>query len=143
MVLAILERGHKVIATSRARSLPKLAELKERGAEVLELDVVAPLTQLQEIAKKSVGIYGKIDVVVNNAGNVAFGALEENTYASPLVGAYTGKLICDLIAPRKRSTNSIQTFLEESTWLERFCRICVLGRLEQLPGSDPSRATGW
>ena len=35
-------------------------------------------------------IYGKIDVVVNNAGNVAFGALEENTYASSLVTAHIG-----------------------------------------------------
>jgi len=63
----------------------------ERGAEILELDVVVPLNQLQEIAKKAVGIYGKIDVVVNNAGNVAFGALEENTYASSLVTARTGR----------------------------------------------------
>ena len=91
MALAVLERGHKVIATSRARSLPKLAELKERGAEILELDVVAPLSQLQEIAKQAVAIYGKIDVVVNNAGNVAFGALEENTYASSLVATHRGE----------------------------------------------------
>ena len=49
-----------------------MVELKERGAEVLELDVVAPLSQLQEIANEAVGIYGKIDVVVNNAENVAF-----------------------------------------------------------------------
>lgn len=79
MALAVLKRGHRVIATSRARSLPKLAELKERGAEILELDAVAPLDQLQEVAKKAVGIHGKIDVVVNNAAYVAFGALEENT----------------------------------------------------------------
>jgi len=65
-----------------------LAELKERGAEILELDVVAPLDQLQEVAKKAVGIYGKIDVVVNNAGNVTFGALEENTYASSFMTAH-------------------------------------------------------
>lgn len=79
LALAVLGRGHRVIATSRARSLPKLAELREHGAEILELDVVAPLDHLQEVAKKAVGIYGKIDVVVNNAAFVAFGALEENT----------------------------------------------------------------
>jgi len=68
LALAVLARGHMVMATSRAGSLPKLAELEERGASVLNLDVVAPLSQLQEVAKEAVGIYGKIDVVVNNGG---------------------------------------------------------------------------
>ena len=91
LALAILERGHKVIATSRARSLLKLAELKERGATILELNVVAPLSQLREVANKAVGIYGKIDVIVNNAGNVAFGAMEGNTYVSSLMATHMGE----------------------------------------------------
>ena len=75
----MLARGDKVISTSRARSLPKLAELKEKGAAILELDVTAPLNELHEVAAKAVAIYGHIDVVVNNAGYVISGALEENS----------------------------------------------------------------
>jgi len=63
-----LKRGDKVIATGRARSLGKLEELRAQGADVLELDVTAPLDTLHEIAKKAVAIHGRVDVVVNNAG---------------------------------------------------------------------------
>lgn len=77
--LALLERGDKVISTARARSLPKLAELKEKGAATLEFDVTAPLGELHAAAAKAVAIYGHIDVVVNNAGYLISGVLEENT----------------------------------------------------------------
>ena len=63
-----MKRGDKVIATGRARSLHKLEELRALGADVLELDVTAPLNTLHEIAKKAVAIHGGVDVVVNNAG---------------------------------------------------------------------------
>ena len=75
----MLARGDKVISTARARSLPKLTELKEKGAVTLELDVTAPLSELHAVAAKAVAIYGHIDVVVNNAGYIISGALEENT----------------------------------------------------------------
>lgn len=68
MAIAALNRGDKVIATARARSLSQLEDLKGRGAETLELDVTAPIDNLKAVAAKAVGIYGKIDVVVNNAG---------------------------------------------------------------------------
>jgi NAD(P)-dependent dehydrogenase (short-subunit alcohol dehydrogenase family) len=64
-----LKRGDKVIATARARSISKLEQLKEEGADVLELDVTAPMHILVEAAKKAVSIHGRIDVVVNNAGD--------------------------------------------------------------------------
>jgi hypothetical protein len=80
--LALLARGDKVISTARARSLPKLAELKEKGAATLELDVAAPLDELHAVAAKAVAIYGHIDVVVNNAGYMVSGTLEENTYVA-------------------------------------------------------------
>ena len=78
----MLERGDKVISTARARSLSKLNELKEKGAATLELDVTAPLSELHTAAAKAVAIYGHIDVVVNNAGYLISGALEENTYVT-------------------------------------------------------------
>lgn len=68
LTLAALKRGDKVIATARGRSFEKLADLKEQGADIFELDVNAPLEDLHAAAKKAVDIYGRIDVVVNNAG---------------------------------------------------------------------------
>lgn len=68
LALEALKRGEKVIATGRARSVAKLEELKENGAAILELDVTAPLDTLREIAKKAVAVYGRVDVLVNNAG---------------------------------------------------------------------------
>ncbi|PBK86430.1 NAD(P)-binding protein [Armillaria gallica] len=79
LALAALERGEKVIATARARSLHLLADLKEKGAETIELDVTAPLDDLKKVADKAVGIYGRVDVLVNNAGYLLVGALEEST----------------------------------------------------------------
>jgi len=79
LTLAALKRGDRVIATARARSIGKLDELKQQGADVLELDVTSPLDTLHETAKKAVALHGRIDVVVNNAGYIAVGALEENT----------------------------------------------------------------
>jgi len=80
LTLAALRRGDKVIATARARSLGTLGVLREQGADVLELDVTASLPDLVATAEKAVALYGRIDVVVNNAGYVEIGAIEENTY---------------------------------------------------------------
>lgn len=78
--LAALARGDKVIATTRARSFPQIEGLKTAGAAILELDVTATLDELESIAGKAIAIYGRVDVVVNNAGYLANGALEECTY---------------------------------------------------------------
>ncbi|THH32517.1 hypothetical protein EUX98_g1704 [Antrodiella citrinella] len=79
LTLEALKRGDKVIATARARSLSKLSDLKKAGADVLELDVTDPLDKLHEVAKKAVKIHGRVDVVVNNAGFIQNGFLEEVT----------------------------------------------------------------
>ena len=66
--MAALRRGDKVIATARGRSINKLADLQEKGADVLEIDVTDPLDKLREVAAKAVKIHGRVDVLVNNAG---------------------------------------------------------------------------
>ncbi|KAL1725378.1 hypothetical protein EV714DRAFT_221409 [Schizophyllum commune] len=76
---AALARGDKVIATARARSIAKLDDLKVEGADAIELDVTAPLDTLKAAAEKAVAIYGRVDVVVNNAGYILTGAIEECT----------------------------------------------------------------
>ncbi|PPQ72168.1 hypothetical protein CVT26_006887 [Gymnopilus dilepis] len=75
-----LLRSEKVIATSRAGgSFANLEALKAQGAKILELDVTSPLEILKEVAKEAVGIYGRIDVLVNNAGYICNGTIEETT----------------------------------------------------------------
>ena len=68
LALAALKRGDKVIATARQQSLPKVDDPKAQGADVVGLDVTAPLGVLHDIAKEAVNIHGRVDVIVNNAG---------------------------------------------------------------------------
>ncbi|KAF8918441.1 NAD-P-binding protein [Mucidula mucida] len=80
LTLAALRRGDKVIATTRQRSLPQLDDLHKAGADVLELDVTASLSDLEKCAEKAIAIHGRLDVLVNNAGAfLACGATEEIT----------------------------------------------------------------
>ena len=70
LVLKILARGDKAIATARARSFSKLADLKAKGAYTYELDVTAPDEDLQDFARRVIEEHGHVDVIVNNAGKL-------------------------------------------------------------------------
>ncbi|KAI0819476.1 NAD-P-binding protein [Trametes gibbosa] len=111
LALAALARGDKVIATGRRRSLAQVEELKAHGADILELDVTAPLDELKVIAKKAVAIHGRVDVVVNNAAAwVAVGALEEITPEATLqqfnVGLFGGLNVARAFLPYLRKQRS-------------------------------------
>ena len=131
LALAALNRGDKVIATARARSFEKIKELKEKGADVLELDVTAPLEELKTIAKRAVDIHGRVDVVVNNAGeslrhvwyirgNRSFsgylivGTIEECTFVFFLSISRWFKLNIDYVDLKKRWINSSKLYLQTS-----------------------------
>jgi len=72
---AALKRGDKVIAT--ARNIAKLNDLKADGASVMELDVTVEFDAIKAKAKEAEAIYGRVDVVVNNAGFAAVSPVEE------------------------------------------------------------------
>ena len=75
LVRQVLARGDYVIAT--ARRLESIGNLKEIGAQILNVDV----TESQEVLNKTIleanSIYGRIDVLVNNAAYIATGAWED------------------------------------------------------------------
>lgn len=74
-VRSILARGDKAIATGRDMS--RLSALKEAGAAVLELDVNAEQSVLDAKVQEAIGVFGGVDVLVNNAGYVSVGTVED------------------------------------------------------------------
>lgn len=68
-----------MIATGR-NAATKLAHLKETGAAILDLDVTIPEAEVFAKIKEARQIYGRIDVLVNNAGYIESGAVEDISY---------------------------------------------------------------
>ncbi|KAJ7678098.1 hypothetical protein DFH06DRAFT_1316883 [Mycena polygramma] len=76
LVASVLARGDRVIAT--ARSLDDLKHLEGTPNVCLrQLDVTAGVKALKTIVEEAAGIWGRLDVVVNNAGAGYPGLLEE------------------------------------------------------------------
>ena len=74
---AALKRGDKVAAT--ARKLESIAGLKEKYGEnvlTLELDVTKP-DQVKTVVRQAYDHFGKLDIVLNNAGYSLVGTIEE------------------------------------------------------------------
>jgi NADP-dependent 3-hydroxy acid dehydrogenase YdfG len=74
---AALQRGDKVAAT--ARKLESIAHLKEKYGEnvlTLELDVTKP-DQVKTAVTQAYDHFGRLDVVLNNAGYSLVGSIEE------------------------------------------------------------------
>ncbi|OKL56668.1 hypothetical protein UA08_08316 [Talaromyces atroroseus] len=71
-----IARGDKVIATGR-NAATKLAHLKDTGAAILDLDVTLPEEDIFSVIQEAHKIYGRIDLLINNAGYVESGPMEE------------------------------------------------------------------
>ncbi|KAJ4251463.1 hypothetical protein NW762_011447 [Fusarium torreyae] len=79
LVRQLCAAGDNVIATGRNADT-KLAHLKDTGATILDLDVTAAPETIKSKIDEAWKIYdGGIDVIVNNAGYILSGALEELT----------------------------------------------------------------
>lgn len=78
---AALARGDKVAAT--ARGIAGVADLADRyGDAVLPLALdVTDATQVREVVAKAHAHFGKLDIVINNAGYALLGAVEETSEA--------------------------------------------------------------
>lgn len=76
---ALLERGDKVAAT--ARNIAALQDLKDKyGDNILPLKLdVNSRTEVFEVTQKVEKHFGRIDVLINNAGFGLFGTTEETT----------------------------------------------------------------
>ncbi|KAI1063342.1 hypothetical protein LB506_012880 [Fusarium annulatum] len=76
VVQNLTARGDKVIATGRGAT-ERLKHLQSDNVFLLDLDVTAPRAEIDEQVKKAWDVWGRIDVLLNNAGISAPKSIEE------------------------------------------------------------------
>lgn len=75
---SVLDRGHRAVVTARdPAKVEDIAKGREDRALVLELDVTDPV-EIRAAVTSAEKHFGRIDVLVNNAGIGYFGAVEES-----------------------------------------------------------------
>ena len=73
---SIVARGDQVIATAhKVRDIPLYSE--SLNVKILELDVTASQTELDSVIQEALAVFGGVDVLVNNAGYIQGGLMEE------------------------------------------------------------------
>jgi NAD(P)-dependent dehydrogenase (short-subunit alcohol dehydrogenase family) len=81
LALAALEEGDLVMATARRpETLAELAEMGGGRVSTAALDVTDPAS-VEAAVRATLALHGRIDVLVNNAGSMVLGAVEEITMA--------------------------------------------------------------
>lgn len=75
MAKAALQKGHKVVAT--ARSIDRIQELANLGADTMTFDVTSSLDSMRATAKEVFDKHGRVDYLINAAGFLLEGATEE------------------------------------------------------------------
>lgn len=73
-----------MIATCRGNAETRLAGLGKAGASSLSLDVTSSPSDIFAFAERAFKVYGRLDVLVNNAGYLLHGAHEELTHQQEL-----------------------------------------------------------
>jgi NAD(P)-dependent dehydrogenase (short-subunit alcohol dehydrogenase family) len=83
----VLARGDRVIATARSiekiKTFSSLPGASPSRLALLKLDVSDTVSNIQRTMDHAVTIFGRIDVVVNNAGLGMKSVLEEGGYVPP------------------------------------------------------------
>lgn len=79
LALRVLKAGHNVIAAMRnpTGSADAAKSIKAAGGKIFQLDVTESQEQLTQKIREAEQIYGKIDVMVNNAGYSTLGPAEK------------------------------------------------------------------
>lgn len=78
LVKAISNRGDLVIATGRNVE-QRLASIQSDNTAVLDLDLSAPRDKINTQVEKAIAIFGRIDVLINNAGVSDMSSIEETS----------------------------------------------------------------
>lgn len=74
MIQELLKRNQRVVAT--ARNLASVQDLADKGALTFQLDVTWPLEQIKLVAERIIEEVDEVHVLINNAGGVWKGAIE-------------------------------------------------------------------
>ncbi|KAH9837649.1 NAD-P-binding protein [Rhodofomes roseus] len=124
LVPMVLERGDYVIATARdiAKVNFSLSETDRARLHVVQVDLIDPPEKIQSVVSEALAVWGRIDVLINNAGWAPKSLLEE---ASP---SYTQTLfqtnvfgvlnLTNAVLPQMRSrrTGTVVFLGSRSVW---------------------------
>ncbi|KAF8510280.1 hypothetical protein JB92DRAFT_2941491 [Gautieria morchelliformis] len=79
LTLAILARGDRVVASARSNgTLLPLQKTYPETFSFLQLDIKDTFEAISAKAKQAVAVWGRVDVLVNNAGYSVIGTVEES-----------------------------------------------------------------
>lgn len=108
ITLAALAHGDKVIATARKPEV--ITDLADSGALALQLDVTASDDEIAAVVKRGVDAYGRVDILLSNAGYCSNGTFEEvsaeEAYAQFNTNVFGGLAVLRAVLPYMREQKS-------------------------------------